>query len=77
MQRRQLIAKAGAVTVTAFAATLAFGATFGLAGRAEPDSPVGRFDERKAAAAAAATVTSQPVPVVPVTTPGLGPTADD
>jgi hypothetical protein len=73
MQRRELVAKAGAVTVTAFAATLAFGATFGLAGRAEPDSPVGRFDDRKAAV----TATSQPAPVVSDSTPHLGPEADD
>ena len=73
MQRRRLLATAGAVTVTAFAATLAAGASFGLAGQANPDSPVGRFDDRKAAV----TVPSQSVPVVPVTTPGLGRNADD
>ncbi len=73
MQRRRLVATAGAVTATAFAATLAAGASFGLAGRAAPDSPVGRLDDHNAAV----TAISQPVQAVPVTTPRLGSNADD
>ncbi len=73
MERRKLLAKAGVVTVTAFAATLAFGATFGLADQTEPDSPVGRLDGSKGAV-----VRSTPPPTaVSVTTRGLGPGADD
>jgi hypothetical protein len=44
MRRRKLVVTAGALTVTAFAATVAIGANFGLAGQAAPDSPVGRLD---------------------------------
>jgi hypothetical protein len=73
MERRKLLAKAGVVTVTAFAATLAFGATFGLADRTEPDSPVGRLDESKGAVARS----TAPPTAVSVTTHGLGPGADD
>jgi hypothetical protein len=73
MERRKLVAKAGVVSVTAFAATLAFGATFGLADRTEPDSPVGRLGESKAAVARSTT----PPTAVSVTTRGLGPDADD
>ena len=75
MQRRKLVATAGALSVTAFAATLGIGASLGLVGQAEPDSPVGRLaDHDKAAVAAAAT---QSVPMVAVTTPRLGSDADD
>ena len=74
MRRRKLVATAGALSVTAFAATVAIGANFGLVGQAEPDSPVGRLDDHHhvvpASADAAATA-------VAVTTPGLGPDADD
>jgi hypothetical protein len=73
MERRKLLAKAGAVSVTAFAATLAFGATFGLADRTEPESPVGRLQETKAAVSKS----TPPPTAVSVTTSGLGPGADD
>ncbi len=76
MQRRKLVATAGALSVTAFAATLAIGASFGLVGQAEPSSPVGRLDDHdKVAAASAAAV--NPATAVVVTTPKLGPNADD
>ena len=48
MQRRRLLATAGAVTITAFATTVGLGANFGLFGVTEPDSPVGRLDSRRA-----------------------------
>ena len=48
MQRRRLLATAGAVTITAFATTVGLGANFGLFGVTEPDSPVGRLDARRA-----------------------------
>ena len=44
MQRRKLLATAGALSVTAFATTVGLGANFGLFGVTEPDSPVGRLD---------------------------------
>jgi hypothetical protein len=73
MQRRKLVATAGALSVTAFAATLGFGASLGLVGQAEPDSPVGRLDDHHQVVAAAASA----VPAVAVTTPRLGSDADD
>ena len=76
MQRRKLVATAGALSVTAFAATLAIGANFGLVGQAEPHSPVGRLDDHAKVAAASAVAVDQATPVV-VTTPKLGPDADD
>ena len=74
MRRRKLVATAGALSVTAFAATVAIGANFGLVGQAEPSSPVGRLDDhhRVAAVSASASVTAHAV-----TTPALGPDADD
>jgi hypothetical protein len=75
MQRRKLVATAGALSVTAFAATLAIGASLGLVGQAEPDSPVGRLDDHHKVVAAAAA--SESVPAVAVTTPHLGSDADD
>lgn len=74
MQRRKLVATAGALSVTAFAATLAIGAAFGLVGQAEPDSPVGRLDDRHRVVAASA---ADPATAVVVTTPELGSNADD
>ena len=50
MERRKLLATAGALSLTAFAATVGLGATFGLFGVTQPDSPVGRLDDRRAAA---------------------------
>jgi hypothetical protein len=75
MQRRKLVATAGALSVTAFAATLAIGANFGLVAQAEPRSPVGRLDNHQVDSASAAPVDS--VTAVVVTTPKLGPNADD
>ncbi len=74
MRRRKLVATAGALSVTAFAATVAIGANFGLVGQAEPSSPVGRLDDhhRVAAVSASASGTARTV-----TTPALGPDADD
>jgi hypothetical protein len=60
MRRRKLVATAGAVTVTAFAATVAIGANFGLAGRAAPESPAGRLATRTGAAHAPAPSTPRP-----------------
>jgi hypothetical protein len=74
MRRRKLVATAGVLSATAFAATLAIGANFGLVGQAEPDSPVGRLADHHKVAAIAAAQTHTPVAV---TTPGLGPDADD
>jgi hypothetical protein len=74
MRRRKLAATAGALSATAFAATVAIGANFGLAGQAEPDSPVGRLDAHRPVAVSA---TPGPASVVAVTAPGLGPDADD
>jgi hypothetical protein len=74
MRRRKLVVTAGALSATAFAATLAVGAGFGLVGQAEPNSPVGRLDDRHQVVAAAA---ANPARAVVVTTPKLGPHADD
>jgi len=67
MRRRRLVATAGALSVTAFAATVAIGANFGLVGQAEPDSPVGRLDAKPPAAHAvsAGSTTSHPPPTIP------------
>jgi hypothetical protein len=65
MRRRKLVATAGAVTVTAFAATVAIGANFGLAGRAVPQSPAGRLETRTASAQAATSHVEPPRPTVP------------
>ena len=73
MQRRRLLATAGAVTITAFATTVGLGASFGLFGVTEPDSPVGRLDSRRTA-----TVEAHAIPAaVPVTTTPPGADADD
>ena len=74
MQRRKLVATAGVLSVTAFAATLAIGANFGLVGQAEPDSPIGRLDDHHGVVSASAGGAATPVVV---TTPRLGPDADD
>ena len=60
MRRRKLVATAGALSVTAFAATVAIGANFGLVGQAEPDSPVGRLDDRHRVAVVVAPATPAP-----------------
>ena len=72
MRRRRLVATAGALSVTAFAATVAIGANFGLVSQAAPSSPAGRLDEHHKVA-----VASGPVSAVAVTTPAFGPRADD
>jgi hypothetical protein len=76
MRRRKLVATAGALSVTAFAATVAIGANFGLVGQAEPDSPMGRLDDHHTVVADAAGGGARASAVV-VTTPALGPNADD
>jgi hypothetical protein len=72
VERRKLLATAGAVTISAFATTVGLGASFGLFGVTEPDSPVGRLDSRRAAVEAHAV----PAPA-PVTTTPPGADADD
>ena len=74
MRRRKLVATAGVLSATAFAATVAIGANFGLVKQAEPDSPVGRLDgDRRVAAVSVSDAGTG----VAVTTPALGPEADD
>ena len=48
MERRKLVATAGVLSATAFAATLSLGATFGLFEVAQPESPVGHLDSHRA-----------------------------
>ncbi len=74
MRRRKLVATAGALSVTAFAATVAIGANFGLVGQAEPDSPVGRLKDQHQIAAVSASDNGTAGAVTPS---GLGPDADD
>jgi hypothetical protein len=72
VERRRLLATAGAVTVAAFATTVGLGASFGLFGVTEPDSPVGRLDSRRATVEVHAGD-----PAAPVTTTPPGADADD
>jgi hypothetical protein len=65
VQRRRLLATAGAVTITAFATTVGLGANFGLFGVTEPDSPVGRLDTRRATVQAHAIHAATPVTTTP------------
>lgn len=53
MERRRLLAVGGVLSVTAFATTVGLGATFGLFGLTQPDSPVGRLGGPAPAAAQA------------------------
>ena len=69
MQRRKLLATAGALSVTAFATTVCLGANFGLFGLTEPDSPVGRLDPNRAAASAQVRFHPAESPAVATTTP--------
>lgn len=70
MQRRKLLATAGALSAAAFATTVGLGANFGLFGLTEPNSPVGRLDPSQAVSADArvhsdaspAVVTTAPIP---------------
>ena len=72
MERRKLLATAGAVTITAFATTVGLGANFGLFGVTEPDSPVGRLDSGQT------TVEAHVLPAAtPATTTPPGADADD
>jgi len=69
-----LVVTAGALSVTAFAATVAIGANFGLVGQAEPDSPVGRLKDHHQLAVVTANDTGTAVAVTPSR---LAPDADD
>jgi hypothetical protein len=73
MRRRKLVATAGVLSATAFAATVAIAANFGLVGRAEPASPVGRLDAHHDAS----TISADAHAAVPVIPADLGPRADD
>lgn len=73
MRRRKLLVTAGVLSATAFAATVTLGANFGLVGQAEPNSPVGRLADHHRGTTGAA----GPQAAVAVTTPALGPDADD
>ena len=76
MQRRRLLATGGALSVTAFATTVCLGANFGLFGLTEPDSPVGRLDPDRAAAAADTDIRPAASPAV-VTAARIPRDADD
>jgi hypothetical protein len=69
VQRRKLLATAGALSATAFATTVCLGANFGLFGITEPDSPVGRLDPNRAAATASVRSVPSASPAVATTTP--------
>jgi hypothetical protein len=77
MRRRKLVATAGILSATAFAATVAIGANIGLVNHAEPNSPVGQLDDHHRVSAVSAVSASDTGTTVAVTTPGLGPEADD
>ena len=62
MQRRKAIATAGAVTATAAAAVIAFGANFGIFGLSQDNSNVGKFPAVDA-------TSSAPAPTSPTTAP--------
>jgi hypothetical protein len=71
MRRRRLVVTAGALSATAFAATVAIGANFGLVSHAASDSPVGHLDDHRA------TATAGSPPAAAVGVPALGSNADD
>jgi hypothetical protein len=74
VERRRLVATAGVLSATAFAATVAIGATFGLFEVARPESPVGQLDSRRTVTEVRlepASPPATPVPDTPV------PRADD
>jgi hypothetical protein len=79
VERRKLLATAGALSITAFAATVGLGANFGLFGLTEPQSPVGHLDSRNAVApvraAPAALVPAPTTSTVPTTVPKPTPPA--
>jgi len=74
VERRKLWATAGALSITAFATTVGFGASFGLFGITEPDSPVGRLHTHRVVTEirVAPTPSTTAAPAAPVT-----PAADD
>ena len=74
MRRRRLVATAGALSVTAFAATVTIGANFGLVRQAEPDSSVGRFQDQHRVSVVSA---SDHGTAVAMTLSSAGPDADD
>jgi hypothetical protein len=76
VQRRKLLATAGALSATAFATTVCLGANFGLFGITEPDSPVGRLDPNRATAIADARMEPSAAHTV-VTTTSIPRDADD
>jgi hypothetical protein len=69
VQRRKLLATAGALSAATFAITIGLGANFGLFGLTEPDSPVGRLDPNRTATRADAQVPLQAAPAVATTAP--------
>jgi hypothetical protein len=73
MQRRKLLAVAGALSVTAFATTVGLGANFGLFGITEPNSSVGRLDTGPAAVSIRVRVDGSPA----TTLPAINEHADD
>ncbi len=75
MQRRKLLATAGALSAAAFATTVGLGANFGLFGLTEPRSPVGRLDPSQVVSAEAH-IHHDPAPAV-VTTAPIPRNADD
>jgi hypothetical protein len=77
VERRKLVATAGALSVTAFAATVGLGATFGLFGVTQPDSPIGRLDDRRAVAVAANAESVAGASPAVATTPRIVAGADD
>jgi len=60
MERRRAAATAGAAAVTAFAAVLGLGATFGLFGLTQPDGRVVHVDRAHVATVAAGPGTTVP-----------------
>jgi hypothetical protein len=64
MQRRKLLAVAGALSMGAFATTVGLGANLGLFGLAQPDSQVGRLDGTKPTATVVPAAAAAPVPAV-------------
>jgi hypothetical protein len=78
VQRRKLLATAGALSATAFATTVALGANLGLFGITEPHSSVGRLDTGRPAVSAGARVGPVSATAVPRSPePGPQPAPDD
>jgi hypothetical protein len=64
VERRKLVATAGVLSATAFAATVSLGATFGLFEVAQPQSPVGHLDPRGVVTQVRVEPASLPAPTV-------------